>query len=359
MEVLKTVINKVNSYVWGWPEVMPLMIIILLGTGIYITFRMRWIQLFKLKHAINVIRGKYDNEEDEGDINYFQALSAALSATVGIGNIAGVATAIHYGGPGALFWMWVTAIFGMAIKFTEATLSVKYRHVHKDGTISGGPMYYIEKGLGKKWKPLAIAFAFFAMIASFGIGNSIQAFTVSDQFLSEGKLFLDSSNWLINPISFVGLQVEPIRIIVGAVLATLLAMVILGGIKRIGRVTSKLAPGMAAMYIIATFLILIFNYNEILPTFKTIFSQAFSPKAELVGLAGGGFLLFLNTMLWGVRRGLFSNEAGMGSAPIAHAAAKTKEPVREGTVAMLGPLIDTLIICSLTGLAIISTGAYN
>ncbi|NIT52305.1 MAG: alanine:cation symporter family protein, partial [candidate division Zixibacteria bacterium] len=335
------------------------MVIILLGTGIFITFRLGWIQLFKVGHALNVLRGKFDDPDDEGDINHFQALSAALSATVGIGNIAGVATAIYYGGPGALFWMWITAIFGMALKFTEATLAMNFRTIHEDGSASGGPMYYIEKGLGKNWKPLAMIFAALAVICSFGTGNAIQAFTVSDQFLSDFVPVLSPDNWFITPVSFLGIPVEPVRLLSAVITTSLVALVILGGIKRIGQVAARLAPGMAIIYVVAAFLIIVMNYDQILPTFGKIFSQAFTPRAELLGVGGGSFMIFLNTMVWGVKRGLFSNEAGQGSAPIAHAAAKTKEPVREGAVAMVGPLVDTLIICTLTGLVIVITNSHE
>ncbi|MFZ0390343.1 MAG: sodium:alanine symporter family protein [Calditrichia bacterium] len=359
MDKIKELILSVSGIVWGWPEVMPLMVVILLGTGIFITFKLKWIQLFRLGHSFNVLRGKYDNPEDEGDINHFQALSAALSATVGIGNIAGVATAIYYGGPGALFWMWITAVFGMALKFTEATLALKFRQINPDGSASGGPMYYIERGLGKRWKPLAMTFAGLAVISSFGTGNAIQAFTVSDQVLSEFTNALSSGNWLINPVNFLGIPVEPVRLFTGIITTGLVALVILGGIKRIGRVASRLAPGMALLYVTAAMTIILINWQEIIPAFGRIISQAFSPRAELVGFAGGGFMLFLNTMVWGVKRGLFSNEAGQGSAPIAHAAAKTKEPVREGVVAMMGPLVDTLIICTMTGLVIVLTNSHE
>ena len=359
MEQVNDFIQSIVDIVWGWPKLLPLMVVILLGSGIFITFRLRFIQLFKVKHAIDVIRGKYDNVQDAGDINHFQALAAALSATVGIGNIAGVATAIHYGGPGALFWMWITAVFGMALKYAEATLAVRFRKINPDGSASGGPMYYIEKGLGPKWKPLAIAFASFAVISSFGTGNSIQAFTCSDQILSEFKQALPAQSWLLQQVNFIGIEVEPVRIFTGSVLALLVALVILGGIRRIGKVAAKLAPFMAILYVVAALLILLMHLDSIIPTLSTIFVQAFNPRAELVGFAGGGFLIFLNTVVWGVKRGLFSNEAGQGSAPIAHAAAKTNEPAREGAVAMIGPLIDTLIICTLTGLVIISTQSHH
>lgn len=358
MHLIQSIIDTVSGLVWGWPTLMPIMVIILLGTGIFITFRLNWIQLFRTRHAIQVIRGKFDNPEDAGDINHFQALSAALSATVGIGNIAGVATAIHYGGPGALFWMWITAIFGMSLKYAEATLALEYRQINPDGSASGGPMYYITKGLGEKWKPMALAFAAFTVLASFGTGNSIQAFTVSDQFLSEFQTALAPGSWLIDPVNFLGMQVEPVRIITGLIVASLLGFVIIGGIKRIGNVAARLAPTMALIYVTSAMLIILMNFDHIIPTLTMIIREAFNPRAELVGMTGGGFLVFLNTLVWGVKRGLFSNEAGQGSAPIAHAAAKTEEPAREGVVAMIGPLVDTLIICTMTGLVILSTDAY-
>jgi AGCS family alanine or glycine:cation symporter len=359
VEKVSDFIQSLVSVVWGWPEIMPLMVVILLGTGIFVTARLRFIQLFKIGHAINVIRGKYDNPEDAGDIIHFQALAAALSATVGIGNIAGVATAIYYGGPGALFWMWITAVFGMALKYTEATLAVRFRKINPDGSASGGPMYYIERGLGSRWKPLAIAFAAFAVISSMGTGNSIQAFTCADQILSEFKSTLAADHVLLSQVNFLGISVELVRLFTGLLLATLVALVILGGIKRIGKVAGRLAPFMAILYVAAGLLILLLNSRHIFPTFAIIFTEAFNPRAELVGFVGGGFMLFLNTVVWGVKRGLFSNEAGQGSAPIAHAAAKTNEPAREGAVAMIGPLVDTLIICSITGLVIVSTESYT
>ncbi len=359
MEKVKDFIQSLVDIVWGWPELMPLMVVILLGAGIFITFRLRFIQLFKIRHAVAVISGKYDNPHDDGDINHFQALAAALSATVGIGNIAGVATAIHYGGPGALFWMWITAVFGMALKYAEATLAVKFRKINPDGSASGGPMYYIEKGLGPAWKPLAVAFAAFAVISSMGTGNSIQAFTCADQILSEFKLALPPESGLLAPVTFLGIEVEFVRLLTGVFLAGLVALVILGGIKRIGAVAARLAPFMAVFYVASGLFILLLNIDRLFPTFGIILTEAFNPRAELVGFAGGGFLLFLNTLVWGVKRGLFSNEAGQGSAPIAHAAAKTNEPAREGAVAMIGPLVDTLIICTITGLVIISTQTYE
>ncbi|MFH2052967.1 MAG: sodium:alanine symporter family protein [bacterium] len=324
-----------SGTVWGWPEVFPLMVAALLVTGLVMTVTLRFLQIRRLKHSFDVIRGKYDDPSHDGDLSHFQALTTALSATVGIGNIAGVATALHYGGPGALFWMWVTAVFGMALKYAECTLAIKYRVILPDGSASGGPMYYIEKGLGSAWKPLAVAFAVCAVISSFGSGNSIQAFTVADQIRSD----LGVPTW-----------------ITGLVSAGLVAAVILGGIKRIGAVTSKLVPYMAVIYVSGGLVVLFLNFSHIPGLLVEIVSSAFKPAAQIGGFAGGTFIFMLT---WGVKRGLFSNESGQGSAPIAHAAAKTDEPVREGVVAMMGPLIDTLIICSITGLVILSTGVWK
>jgi AGCS family alanine or glycine:cation symporter len=335
MESFKKIIDFVSGLVWNFPEKAPFLVILLLGAGVFVTLRLGFVQIRKFWHAWEVISGKYDNEHDDGDITHFQALSAALSATVGIGNIAGVATAIHYGGPGALFWMWITAIFGMSLKYAECTLSVEYREINKDGSASGGPMYYIEKGLGKAWKPMAVFFAACAVVSSFGSGNAVQSFTVADQFYSD-----------------FGIP----QYITGLVLVTVVAMVILGGIKRIGKVTAKLAPLMAILYVFSAMVAIILNIDKVPSMFALIIKSAFTPTAQIGGFAGATFLY---TLVWGVKRGLFSNEAGQGSAPIAHAAAKTDEPVREGTVAMLGPFIDTLIICTMTGLVIILTGAWT
>jgi AGCS family alanine or glycine:cation symporter len=330
---IKAVLDQVYGYIWEFPDAFPFMIILLLGTGIYITFRLGWPQIRYLKHSIDVTRGKYDDPKHEGDITHFQALSAALSATVGIGNIAGVATAIHYGGPGALFWMWVTGILGTSLKYTECTLSMKYRKINPDGSASGGPMYYIEKALGWKW--LAIVFAVAAVCSSFGSGNAVQAFTVADQFNSDFGI----PQWLT-----------------GLVAVTVVGAVIIGGIKRIGRVAMFLAPGMAILYFTGGILILLLHIDKIPGAFEAIFEGAFSKTGAVGGFAGSAFM---HTLIWGVKRGLFSNEAGQGSAPIAHAAARTDQAVREGAVAMMGPYIDTMIICSITGLCIIVTGAWT
>ncbi|MCK4857961.1 MAG: sodium:alanine symporter family protein, partial [candidate division Zixibacteria bacterium] len=254
------------------------MIILLLGTGIYITFRLGWPQIRYLKHAIQVTRGKYDNPADEGDITHFQALSAALSATVGIGNIAGVAIAIHYGGPGALFWMWLTGILGTSLKYAECTLSMKYRKINADGSASGGPMYYIEKAFGWKW--LAVVFAAAAICSSFGSGNSVQAFTVADQFRSDFGI----------PVWITGL-----------VIVSLVGAVIIGGIRRIGRVTMFLSPGMAILYFLGGVIILLAHLDRVPGAFNAIFEGAFTTTGAIGGFAGSAFM---HTLIWGVKRGL-------------------------------------------------------
>jgi len=333
VEFITEIIDGLASYVWGWPEIFPAMIALLLGTGFFISFRLGWIQLRRLKHAIDITRGKYDDPSHEGDISHFQALSTALSATIGIGNIAGVATAIHYGGPGALFWMWLTGILGTSLKYAECTLSMKYRKINPDGSASGGPMYYMEKALGWKW--LGVVFAGAAAICALATGNAIQAFTVADQL----NFDFGVPTW-----------------ITGLVIATLVGMVIIGGVKRIGRVTAFLSPFMTVVYMLGAIAILLVNLDKVPGAFIDIFSMAFTPSGAIGGFAGSTFMY---TLIWGIKRGLFSNEAGQGSAPIAHAAARTDEPVREGTVAMMGPYIDTITICTMTGLAIIVTDAWK
>ncbi len=337
-DFLNTYVVEIGPSFGG--EKVPIMVIMLLGTGVYLTLRLGFIQLRRLGHGFAVTTGRYDDPEEPGDVSHFQALTTALSATVGIGNIAGVALAIHLGGPGALFWMWMTAFLGMATKYTEVTLAQKYRVVEAqdkdahawEGTISGGPMYYIERGLGPKWKPLAVFFAIMLASVAFLTGNGIQANTVADAV---------QTTWGVSPW------------ITGLVTSSIVALVILGGISRIGKVTSILAPAMALVYVAGALIILILNAPDVFPTLVLIVREAFNPTA---GVAGTGIGAILVTMMWGVRRGLFSNEAGQGSAPIAHAAAKTDEPVSEGVVALLEPFIDTIVICTMTGLVLIMTG---
>jgi len=327
MHELMTTLENWTEIFSGWIS-LPLTFI-LIGTGLFVTIALGFIQLKRLNHSFAVVSGKYDNPDDEGDVTHFQALSAALSATIGIGNIAGVALAVRLGGPGALFWMWVTAVLGMALKYAECTLSHRYRVIHEDGSASGGPMYYIEKGLGPKWKPLAVFFATCAVICSFCTGNMNQANTIAQMFLTYN----------------VSIYVS------GVVIAALVGLVIIGGIKRIAAVASRLVPTMAVLYVLGTMVIIITHSENIMPSFAKIFTEAFSLKAGWGGLFA--------VIMWGVRRGLYSNEAGQGSAPIAHAAAKTKESAREGAVALMGPFIDTLIVCTMTGLAILSTGVIE
>ena len=338
MELLATIIEHANTIL------APFLVIGLLGTGAFLTLRLGLIQIRRLGHGFAVTSGKYDDPDEPGDVTHFQALTTALSATVGIGNIAGVAIAIHWGGPGALFWMWMTALLGMATKYSEVTLAQHYRVKMDDahaweGSVAGGPMYYIEKGIkdvfGWNWKPVAVFFAFMLLITSFFTGNAIQANTIATQVASNFGI----DTW-----------------ITGLFTAFVVGTVIIGGIKRIGAVTSILAPVMAFVYVVGALVILVVNSGAILPAFATIFSEAFNPTA---GVAGMGIGVFLITMRYGVQRGLFSNEAGQGSAPIAHSAAKTDEPVSEGVVALLEPFIDTIVICTMTGLVIVSTGAYN
>ena len=348
--------------IWSFPRfsLVPLMVVALLGTGIFTTINLGFPQIKYLKHGLKVTRGDYDNPDEAGDLNHFQALTTALSATVGIGNIAGVATAIYYGGPGALFWMWITAFFGSALKFAECTLAVEYRDFNSKGMTAGGPMYTIEKGLGKQWRLLAIIFACFAVICSFATGNAIQSFTLSDQLYSEVSQVVGTEHFLTIKHQLTDwYSVSVQQIINGIIIAGIAGLVIIGGIKRIGSVTSYLAPIMAAIYVVSALLIILANITEIPSSFSMIISMAFNPPAAIGGVAGGTLIMIMHTMLWGVKRGLYSNEAGQGSAPIAHSTAKTKYPVREGVVALLEPFIDTIIICTLTGLVIISTGVWQ
>lgn len=321
-------LNTISGIVWG-----PITIILLVGTGVFITLLCRVIQVRRFLYAWKLISGKFDNPDDKGEITHFQALSAALSATLGTGNIAGVGTAIALGGPGAVFWMWLTAIFGMSLKYGECLLSLKYRVIHSDGVVGAGPMYYLEKGLKQKW--LGVLFALFAAIASFGIGNMVQANSVAE------------------PVeTYFGIP----KLVTGLVIGGLVFLVIVGGIKRIGRVASKIVPFMTVFYVLGCLVIIILNIKAVPHAFALIFHDAFTGTAATGGFAGA---TLAHVVRFGVARGLFSNESGLGSAPIAHGAARTREPVREGLVAMLGPFIDTIIVCTMTALIIVLTGAFE
>jgi len=335
MAELKAVIDFLLGLVWETPEALPWFVVLLLGTGFFLTVRLGFLQFRRLWHSVKVVAGRYDDDHDPGEVTHFQALSAALSATVGIGNIAGVALAIHWGGPGALFWMWLTAFFGMASKFTECSLAVKHRTIESDGEVAGGPMYYMRDALKGKWVWVAPVFAMCAVISSFGSGNAVQANTMADTFRASFGI----STWITGLFS-----------------AAVVGAVIIGGIRRIAAVASRIVPFMAAVYVAGGLLILLMHAAAVPGAILTIVTSAFDPPAAVGGFAGSTFLL---TMLWGVKRGIFSNEAGQGSAPIAHAAARTDEPIREGAVALMGPFIDTLVICTMTGLVIVTTGVWS
>ncbi len=318
---------------------------LLLGTGLFFTLYLKFPQIRFFKHAIRIVRGVYDRKGDEGDTSHFQALSTALSGTVGTGNIAGVAYAIFLGGPAALFWMLVTAMFGMTTKFVEVTLSHKYRVKTADGTMAGGPMFYMSQRLtsyklfhrirlGKFAKIMAVIFAFCTVLSSFGTGSLPQINSIAGSVYTTFNI----EYW-----------------VTGLILAVLLGLVIIGGIKRIAQVTSRLVPSMALIYFIGAILVIIYNYENVIPSFISIFEDVFTGTAAVGGFLGANFAYAFNR---GVNRGLFSNEAGQGSAPIAHASARAHEPVSEGMVAILEPFIDTIIICTLTGLVILSSGAW-
>ena len=325
MEQVEKFIHWLNdNIVWG-----PVMLVLLVGTGIWLTLILRGLQFgmlfYALKQAFRPHPKKDDGSDHEGDVSHFGALMTALSATIGTGNIAGVATAVVTGGPGAVFWMWITAIFGMATKYGEGVLAVKYRVTNSKGEMSGGPMYYIENGLGKKWKWLAFLFAFFGVMASFGIGSTVQANSVAQAVHSSFGI----DTW-----------------ITGVVLTLITAFVVLGGIQSISRVSSVVVPFMAVLYIVGGLVVVAMHFDLLLPALKVIMQDAFTGQAVAGGVVG-------TVIRYGVARGVFSNEAGMGSAPIAAAAAKTDHPVRQALVSMTGTFLDTIIVCSITGIVLV------
>lgn len=323
------ILNTINGWAWG-----PPMLLLLAITGIFLTLGLKAYPILNIKKGFSLLwSGR--NSKGEGDISGFNALMTSLSATIGTGNIAGVATAIALGGPGALFWMWIIALIGMATKYAEAVLAVHFREKDDNGNFVGGPMYYIKNGLGDNWKWMAAAFAFFGMIAGFGIGNGVQANSVADVMHNSFNVPELAS---------------------GIIMAILAALVLLGGIKRIATVAGRLVPFMAIAYIIGGIILLIIYADRIPEAFSTILTYAFTPISAVGGFAGASVLMAIR---FGVARGVFSNEAGLGSAPIAHAAAKTNDPVQQGTIAMLGTFIDTLIICTITGLVIVASGAWQ
>ena len=320
MQNLQSFMETLSGLVWG-----PYMLVLIVGTGIFLTFRLLFWQFRMLPLAFKQVFGKHPDKKDSGDISQFASLMTALSATIGTGNIAGVATACVLGGPGAVFWMWMTALFGMATKYGEGVLAVKYRHKNEKGEMNGGPMYYIERGLGSKWKWLAVLFALFGTLASFGIGSSVQSNTVA--------LAVENS---------MGIETW----ITGVVITAFSALVILGGIKTISKASSVIVPVMAISYVAGGLVIIFNNLELVAPALKMIFTYAFTGEAAVGGAIGAA-------IRYGVARGVFSNEAGMGSAPIAAAAAKTDHAARQGLVSMTGTFIDTIIVCSITGIVLV------
>ena len=330
LEIVKNILNLMNNLVWG-----PPLLILLVGTGIYFTVKLGFLQITKLPLAFKYLFSKDEDQvKGDGDISSFAALCTALSATIGTGNIVGVATAVGTGGPGAILWMWIAAFVGMATKYAEGFLAIKYRECDENGQMCGGPMYYIEKGTGNKL--LAKLFAFFGLaVALLGIGTFGQVKSISDAVTK-------------------GFNISPQ--ITATVITVLVAAVTLGGIQRISKVAEKIVPFMASLYIIGALLILICYFKEIPEAILLIVSSAFNPQATLGGVAG----ITIKTVIQrGIGRGIFSNEAGLGSAPIAAAAAKTKSPVKQGLISMIGTFIDTILICTMTGLALVLTGAFN
>jgi AGCS family alanine or glycine:cation symporter len=321
---MEELLGKISNFVWGPPT-----LILIVGTGLFLTLKLGFYQFSSLPYALKLAFSKNQDNTSEGDISHFQSLMTALSATIGTGNIAGVATAVVLGGPGAVFWMWITALVGMATKYAEAILAVKYRIVGKDGLMSGGPMYYIEKGLGWKW--LAILFALFGSIAAFGIGSSVQSNSVAAAV---------ENSFGVNPW------------ITGIILTIFTALVILGGIKSIGRVSALFVPIMAIFYVLGGLVIIFMNLDLVPSALGLIFSDAFTGQAVAGGALGA-------VIRYGVARGVFSNEAGMGSAPIAAAAAKTDHPGRQALISMTGTFLDTIVVCSITGITLVMGGMYS
>jgi len=325
---LENILNSISGFIWG-----PITLFFLLGVGIYLMIGLHAYPIKNLKHGFKVLFKKSD-DKDDGDISSFESLMTALSATVGTGNIAGVATAIFLGGPGAIFWMWITALFGMATKYAEAFLAIYFREKNASGNYVGGPMYYIKNGLSQKYHFLAYLFAFFGMIAAFGIGNGVQSNSVAQVLSSEFNIS---------------------QITIGIIIATLVTLVILGGIKSIGKTTAKLVPIMSALYILGGLYIIFINISIVPDIFLLIVNSAFTTTAATGGFAGATIWMAIR---FGVSRGVFSNEAGLGSSPIAHAAAKTNNPVKQGSISMLEPLIDTLVVCTITAFVILISDSW-
>ncbi|MEM7511614.1 MAG: amino acid carrier protein [Bacteroidota bacterium] len=332
MQAIEQFLSAFSGFAWG-----PHLLVLLIGGGLFFIFYIRFLPYKYFGHAIDILRGKYDDPDEEGQLTHYQALSTAIAATVGMGNISGVAVAITMGGPGALVWMWISALIGICTKFFTCTLAIMYRGKDSQGEVQGGPMYVIVEGLGKKWKPLAL---FFSVAGLFG---ALPAFQANQLTATISSVILEPNGMDVTFNS---------NLITGIIIAIIVSAVIFGGIKRIGNVAARLVPVMVAVYVVSVLFILIKNIDQILPSFQVIFEDAFSGNAVLGGALGA-------LIIMGVRRAAFSNEAGIGTAPMAHGAAKTNEPVREGLIAMLGPVIDTIIVCTMTALAIIITGVWE
>ena len=339
------ILDKLNAAAWG-----PWMLALLVGTGIYLSIRTGFLQFRKFGYAMKQTIGKIFQKQTSGagEVTPFQAMTTALAATVGTGNIAGVTGAIAVGGPGAVFWMWISALFGMVTKYAEVVLAVKYRERNADGDWVGGPMYYIRNGLGKNWKWLAGAFSLLGALAAFGIGNMTQINTIASSVNTAIDAFGGNTNALVLPIA--GQTVPVSSIVIGALVAGIVALVLLGGIKRIGSVTEKLVPFMAAVYIVCALCVVIRNFGSLGTVFAMIFKGAFQPDAALGGVFG---ITIMTTIQKGVGRGVFSNEAGLGSAPMAHAASSETDPVKQGMYGIFEVFMDTIVICTLTALTVL------
>ena len=339
LQTIQQVNQVVNDFIWGVPAM-----ICIIGVGLYLSFRTNFLQIRKFPYAMKCTVGRMfrKREASDGALTPFQAVCTALAATVGTGNIAGVAGAIAIGGPGAVFWMWISALLGMCTKFTEVTLAVHFREKNKDGDWVGGPMYYIKNGLGKKWMWLAYAFALFGVLAVFGTGNATQVNTITAAINSA----------LLNYHVISDKTVSTCSLIIGIVIAVLVALILLGGIKRIGNVTEKLVPIMALLYIILAFGVIFLNIGKVPSVFGNIISGAFKPSAVTGGVVGSLFI----SMKKGVSRGIFSNEAGLGTGSIAHACADTRKPVKQGLFGIFEVFMDTIVICTLTALVILLSG---
>ncbi len=337
IEQLNAILDRFSGFVWSEYLLIPL----LLGVGIIMMVGLKFIPVRKLGYAFGIMwKGRKHDPEHEGELSPFRALMTSMAATVGTGNIVGVATALYLGGPGAIFWMWVTALFGMATKYCEALLAVKYREVTPDGSYVGGPMYYIKNGLGANWKWMATIFAIFGAVASFGIGNLTQTNAITSNVIKVMGFDPNGSS----------------AVIIAAVVLVLAGIVLIGGVKRIGAVAGTLVPVMAVIYIIGGLIAVLIHIDRVPEAFGLIFKHAFTGGAAVGGAAGSALMLAIR---WGVARGLFSNEAGLGSAPMAHATAITKSPIRQGFLGMLDPFLDTIVVCTVTALVILTSGVWN